>query len=317
MVPNRVVFCGFQLSGAEVLRDLLSTPEEFEVVEVWTSKDPDVWPDGYASVEELARAKGIPVRVGNPRNSERLRRLPERVDVLLCANYRYILPESIFLRATRGAVNIHGSLLPAYRGRTPNTWAIIHGEEETGATVHLIEATVDTGAILAQARIPIDPYDTGYTLFLKMVKRYPGLVRQAIRNLLDPDFLPVEQDESRASEYPARSPDDGGIQWPLSAWEIYNWIRAQTAPYPGAFTTFHGSRVTVWNAVYTDAVRPDRTGSPGSILGTALSPQSSGLWVATGDRPILLTSVQVGSHAACSPHSLLNRLWRIGDILGS
>jgi methionyl-tRNA formyltransferase len=313
----RVLFCGSHLSGAEVLRDLLDTPDEFEVTGVWTSKDPEVRPESYASVLDIARANEIPVLVGNPRNDVRFLRHLEGLDVIVCANYRYILPENIFRRVARGAINIHGSFLPAYRGRTPNTWAIIKGEEQTGATVHLIEPQVDTGPILAQERVQIDPRDTGHTLFLRMVELYPKLVRRGIYNLLDPEFTPVKQDESQASEYPARRPEDGRIEWSWSAREVYDWIRAQTDPYPGAFTFFQGQRVRVWNGILTDVVGPEQSGPPGKIVGIALSPDVSGIWVAAGDRPILLTSVQIADQGVCSPDSLLNQLWRVGDILGT
>lgn len=309
----RILFCGSNLAGTRVLSDLLSTPASFSIIEVWTSEDPEAKADPESSVFILAEKQKLPIFTGNPRKGIDTASLSLRgLDLILCVNYRYILTREIYKAARLGAINIHGSLLPAYRGRTPNTWAIINGETETGVTVHVIDDGIDTGPILCQSTIPITLHDTGHSLSLKLTSVYPQLVREAIRKIQEKTFAPIPQDESKATVFPKRNPDDGRIDWTWTAKRIFDWVRAQTAPYPGAFTYLRGIKMTVWEAEWVQQTSSPivPAGRPGEVVGLCCGAGDShgGVFVSCGDGSlVLLRSVQREGEDACHASDLVAR----------
>lgn len=321
--PLRVIFCGHNRAGALVLKELLSSPGRSRVVWVWTVPETPPEAGVEKTVAQLAAEKGIPVFTGNPRRelaADSVR--SQQPDLIVCSNYKYLIPRELYGSARLGAINVHGSLLPRYRGRMPNCWAIIQGETVTGVTAHQIDDGVDTGPVLAQERIPIDWRDTGATLVEKQIERCPAVVLKGIDNLLDPSFVPQPQREAEASIFPKRDPEDGAIRWDWPAKRIYDWIRAQTHPYPGSWTTHRGKRVMVWGSAYPvgaafqAAVAGTRYG-PGRVLGALVSPELSGVWVSTGSEPLLLTKVSAAGRSACSPYDwMLSKDWNEGDSLG-
>lgn len=171
----------------------------------------------------------------------------KNIELLITINYRFIIPleiiESVFY-----AFNIHGSLLPKYRGRTPHVWSIINGETETGITTHLLEKSVDTGDIIYQKKILIDNNDTGYTLLQKYINHYPNVILNSIENLINGKKL-IKQNHSNASFFGKRTPDMGYIDFYKNAKEVINFVRAQAEPYPGAYYYLvNGKKITI-NAV--------------------------------------------------------------------
>lgn len=213
---------------------------------VWTQKDPEAEREAYKSVSNLAKEHNIDVFAGNPRKRIDPEEISARsVELIVSANYLYFLPPEYYQRARLAAINIHGSLLPKYRGRCPNVWAIIKGERITGATVHIMEREVDTGAIICQRAVAIDMRDTGHSLSMKLTRFYPELVYEAICKLRDPEFEPIPQDEDEAFYFPKRVPEDGIIDWNFTAEQLYDWIRALSYPYPRAFTYYNGEKVVI------------------------------------------------------------------------
>lgn len=193
----------------------------------------------------LAQERKIMACVGNPRKKRFDRTLPS-FDVLASVNYLFLLPREIYSRAGTLAFNIHGSLLPKYMGRTPNTWAIIHDESVTGITVHEITEECDSGDILYQERLKITNVDTGGTLLQKMSKRYPVILEKVFKDIQLRRVRKTPQDLSRKSYCGKREPQDGKIDWNNSARRVYNWVRAQTKPYPGAFFYHRKRKYIVW-----------------------------------------------------------------------
>ena len=152
---------------------------------------------------------------------------------LISVNYRYIIPKIIFNKS-KYAFNIHGSLLPLYRGRTPHVWSIINGEKNAGVSAHIIEETVDTGDIIEQVSIPIEKNDTGASLVEKMTNLYPDIVVAALKKLKRNESL-LSQDNVKASYFGKRTPIMGYIDFYNSFYRINNFVRAQAEPYPGAY----------------------------------------------------------------------------------
>src|SRR5205085_1353500 len=143
----------------------------------------------------------------------------------------------------RGAYNMHGSLLPKYRGRVPVNWAVLRGEEMTGATLHEMVEKPDAGRIVDQFPVPILPDDRAIDVFRKVTTAAELLLDRSLAAVLDGMAQPVEQDLSQGGYFRGRTPDDGRIDWTRSAKEIHNLVRAVAPPYPGAFTMLGGQKL--------------------------------------------------------------------------
>src|SRR3989475_5822752 len=145
----------------------------------------------------------------------------------------------------RGAFNMHGSLLPKYRGRVPVNWAIIHGETETGATLHEMVEKPDAGRIVDQEAVAIVPDDLAVDVFGKVTEAAELVVRRSLPKLVDGSAVPRAQDLSKGSYFGGRRPEDGRIDWSAPAKRVHDLVRAVAPPYPGAFTEVEGKRLRV------------------------------------------------------------------------
>jgi len=179
-------------------------------------------------------------------------------DFFLVIGWYYMIPEKFLLLAQKGTVGIHASLLPKYRGNAPLVWAMIKGEKETGISLFYLAEGVDLGDIIAQEAFLIDEQDTIKDLLekttiasLKILKNYIPKIAEGIA----PRF---KQDHSNSSTYPKRSPEDGLIDWKWDCERIQNFIRAQTKPYPGAFTIINGKKVIIWDASITQETKNEK-----------------------------------------------------------
>lgn len=240
---KKVIFCGFGKLGKDCMKELIL--RGYQVKYVFTHKDND-----SNSVDTFAHSEGINYSYVDTRTN--LAYLTELIrtinpDFLISVNYRYIIPEEIFTLADF-ALNIHGSLLPKYRGRTPHVWSIINGETESGITCHLMEASVDTGDIILQKAIPIEIEDTGYTLLKKFELEYPTILIDSIEKVTNGSDA-TKQDDNIASYYGKRTPEMGYIDFRKSACEVINFVRAQAEPYPGAYYYLIDGRKIVINRI--------------------------------------------------------------------
>lgn len=166
-------------------------------------------------------------------------------DFLLSINYLYLIEANLIERPKIMAINIHGALLPQYRGRAPHIWAVINGEKECGITVHRMEIGCDTGDIILQKRLPIGPETTGGEILQTFDEEYPQMVLDAVARVTRNEPL-IKQDESKASYFGKRTPEDGEIDWSWETERIRNWVRALTRPYPGAFTFIDDNKMFIW-----------------------------------------------------------------------
>jgi methionyl-tRNA formyltransferase len=240
-----------------------------------------------------ARARGIPVfapgSVNTPEWRDRIASL--RPDLILSVYYRRIIGTRILAMPRLGAFNIHGSLLPRYRGRAPVNWAVLHGEPRIGMTLHRMTARADAGAIVDQEGVDIGPRDTAADAFRKVLPCATRVLARQIDALLAGRAAGTPQDESLATTFGARRPEDGRIDWRLTTAQIFNLVRAVADPFPGAFTEpAPGSRLMVWWA--EPAAAPRAAGAvlaaSGAVVpGTILS--AAPLVVATGDGALEIT----------------------------
>lgn len=183
---------------------------------------------------------------GNPRNGLGYSFIKNiHVDVLVSINYLFLIEADIINHPKIIAFNLHGSLLPKYRGRTPHVWAIINNEKSTGITAHQINIGCDTGDIISQVEIPIENDDTGATILEKYQQHYYPLVNDVLKLIKTNTIHPIKQNNIEATYFGKRTPKDGEIDWSWSKERIYNWVRAQADPYPGAFTYLEKNKVII------------------------------------------------------------------------
>ena len=190
----------------------------------------------FASTAELARSRGISVLEDPPEAEILAKAKALGPDLIFSFYYRRMLPPEVLATAKRGAYNMHGSLLPRFRGRAPLNWAILKGETETGATLHAMSARPDAGGIVDQQAVPIGPDETAVEVFAKMVDAAEAVLRRSIKKLLSGNMELQTNDLSLGSYFGRRRPEDGRIDWSRSAAEIHNLVRAVAPPFPGAFT---------------------------------------------------------------------------------
>lgn len=240
-------------------------------------------------VKEAALALGLPVL-----QPERLRR-PESVaelaeyapDLIVTAAYGQILPKSVLDLPRNGCVNVHGSLLPQYRGGAPIQRCIINGETVTGVTLMYMAEGLDTGDMISRVEVPIEDEDTAGDLFEKLSLAGCDLLKTEMPRLAEGRVEAVKQDDNEATYAPNLSRDDERIDWSAGSREIYNRIRG-LVPFSGAFTLWNGETFKVWAAV-----KPaDKQSSASAAPGTVLAVNERGVEVSTGDGSLLLTSVQ-------------------------
>ena len=242
----RVIVFGYHEVGYRCLEWLLS--HGAPIPAVFTHEDDArerIW---FRSVAGLARDAGVPVLTPSSlKDPAIVARISEwRPDVLYSFYYRNMIPREILAIPRYGAFNMHGSLLPRYRGRVPINWAIIHGERETGATLHHMVARADAGDIVDQEACPIGPDDTAYDVFLKVTEAAVTVLARSHDAIIAGRAPRRPQDEGRATTFGGRGPEDGRIDWDRDAVSVFNFVRALTEPYPGAFSALRGARFRVW-----------------------------------------------------------------------
>lgn len=274
MRSPRILLFAYSEIGTECLEFLLERGAN--VVALITHPDSATEKIWFRTPAEVARRAGIPVHVPESVNTPEWR---ERIalfapDLILSAYYRHMIGTRLLAIAPLGAFNLHGSLLPKYRGRAPLNWAILHGETRVGLTLHRMVARADAGAIVDQAAVELDPRDTAEQAFRKVLPLVRVIFARQIDALLRGTAPETPQDESQATYFGARTPEDGRIDWRLPTARIFNLIRAVTDPYPGAFTPVGATRLMIW----WGEPAPGRAGAvPGEIL------SADPLVIATGD----------------------------------
>jgi methionyl-tRNA formyltransferase len=236
----RAVVFAYHNVGVRCLRVLLA--HGVEVPLVFTHDDNPNEAIWFGSVAETAAESGIrTLAPSDPNTADFAGRVSSlSPDFVFSFYYRAMLEPPLLRVARRGALNMHGSLLPRYRGRAPVNWAVLFGERETGATLHYMTEKPDAGDIVAQTAVPILPDDTAREVFDKVTVAAEMTLDRVLPALIDGTAPRIAQDLAQGSYFGGRTPEDGTIDWNRDAATIHNLVRAVAPPYPGAFTTVGG-----------------------------------------------------------------------------
>jgi UDP-4-amino-4-deoxy-L-arabinose formyltransferase/UDP-glucuronic acid dehydrogenase (UDP-4-keto-hexauronic acid decarboxylating) len=265
MTRVRAIAFAYHNMGVIGVRALLECG--FDVPMVFSHRDDPGENRWFGSVAEECRGRGIPVHVpGNVNDPP----WPETIraaspDLIFSFYYRSMLGKEILSIPRLCAMNLHGSLLPKYRGRAPVNWVLVNGETETGVTLHVMTEKPDAGDIVAQAAVPIAFEDTALTLYGKMEKAATRLLSEILPGIAAGEIPRRRNELEKGSYFGGRKPEDGRIDWNRSAVEIYNLVRAVTRPYPGAFATLSGEKCLVWWAVPVPAEGLPEAPGPGRM----------------------------------------------------
>lgn len=248
---SRAVVFAYHNVGYRCLSVLLA--HGVEVALVLTHRDNPKETIWFDSVAELAALHGIlvitPDNPNTPEVVEQIRAL--QPDFFFSFYYREMLKRELLDIPKGGALNMHGSLLPKYRGRVPVNWAIIHGETETGATLHYMTEKPDNGDIVAQQAVPILPNDTALQVFQKVTVAAEIALNGVLPALLAGRAQAVKQDLSKGAYFGGRKAEDGVIDWSQSAQQIHNLVRAVAPPYPGATTQLMNKPMRILQTLVT------------------------------------------------------------------
>ena len=291
-IVMQVVFMGTPTFSVPTLEALLDS--EFPVIGVVTQPDR---PRGRGQalsaspVKELAHSHGLPIlQPEKMKQPKFLRELEQwKPDVIVVTAFGRILPKIILDLPSRGCLNVHASLLPRYRGAAPIQWAIIHGESETGITTMLMDEGMDTGAILLQEAVPIEPEETAGELSVRLAHIGGRLLIETLRGWTSQKITPIAQDGSKATMAPLLHKEDGNLPWDRHAIEIGNRIRG-LSPWPGAYTFCQQERLTIWKG--SPLVDPDEVCSSDETPGTIVKVGKESLLVRTGDGLFSVTEIQ-------------------------
>ncbi|HSB25209.1 MAG TPA: formyltransferase [Burkholderiaceae bacterium] len=204
----------------------------------------------FQRVADTAAELGLPTVYGDDSNDPQLAAAVAEAapDLIFSFYYRAMIPTSLLALAKAGAFNMHGSLLPRFRGRAPVNWAVLHGATETGATLHEMVAKPDAGAIVDQSAVPILPDDTARQVFDKVTVAAEQVLWRTLPAILAGRAPRRPNDLAQGSYFGARRPEDGRIDWAQGAQQVYNLVRAVAPPFPGAFSDVAGRRLVVAKA---------------------------------------------------------------------
>ncbi|MEI8245376.1 MAG: bifunctional UDP-4-amino-4-deoxy-L-arabinose formyltransferase/UDP-glucuronic acid oxidase ArnA [Lentisphaerota bacterium] len=259
----KCVVLGYHNIGCAGIKALIKNG--FDVAAVFTHKDnpnENIW---FDSVAELACAEGLPVfapdDINHPVWVEKIKAI--KPDIIFSFYFRDMVKSPILEIPKHGCLNLHGSLLPAYRGRVPINWAIINGETETGVTLHYMTTKPDNGDIVGQEKIAIGPDDTAKDVHQNATKAAAALLEKMLPLVKKGKAPRKKQDESKASYFGGRKPADGEIDWSKSAKEIRNLVRATTRPYPGAFSFMGDRKCFFWSV---SEAKLAKKAKPGTVI---------------------------------------------------
>ncbi len=242
----KAIVCAYHNVGYRCIKELLN--QGVEIPLIFTHEDSATEQIWFSSVRALAEKNGIPFltsSINEPENIEKIRQIAP--EFLLSFYYRNMIKPEVLEIPAKGALNMHGSYLPKYRGRVPVNWAVINGETETGATLHYMVAKPDAGDIVDQEKVAIEFTDTAHDVFGKVTDVAVTVLGRAWPKLMDGSAARIPMDLKAGGYFGGRKPEDGRIDWSKSAVEIYNLIRGVTHPYPGAFTELNGEKTTIWS----------------------------------------------------------------------
>lgn len=264
---TKIAVFGYGLVGHTCLKTLIDVREN--VVGVFTHPDAPGEPLWFPSVAQLAKDHSIPVIATESTQDANVLAILQDIqpDLLFSFFYRKMIPQSILDIPRLGSFNMHGSFLPHYRGRAPINWVLVHGEKETGATLHHMVKSADAGAIVDQEVVPIGLTDNAFDLTHKVSKAAAHVLLRQLPALKEGNAPYLPQDDTKATYFGGRSAKDSQIGWRQSAWQIHNLIRAVPYPYfPPAFTEYKGEKLEVRANRLPESKMLEATAKPGQVI---------------------------------------------------
>ncbi len=258
------------------------------------------WAD---AVRGLADRTGIPLEMPGTVDEGLLSRFGAwGVELGIVVGYLSILKTPLLDMPDRGFINVHAGLLPRYRGRAPLSWAIMNGEPEAGLTVHFIDEGVDSGPVIAQRAYAIGENETAGALYERIQDHIPDLLLDVVDRFERGGVRGTPQDEERAMTFPSIRPEHARIEWSQPSRRIHDQIRALARPYPGAWTTYRGKKMTIWRARPLDVDLP--TCFPGTVINRR---PGRGIVVSTGNGYLLVEEAEVEGKAAGAADGVIRR----------
>jgi methionyl-tRNA formyltransferase len=293
---NKAVVFAYHTVGVKCLKALIEAGFEIPLV-ITHADNPDenIW---FESVASLCQSNQIPILLdpdlSDPQLQERIAQ--SQPDYLFSFYFRQMIPTQILQLAKMAALNMHGSLLPKYRGRVPINWAVLHGEQETGATLHIMEIKPDAGDIVSQEVVQIGPDQTAFEVFREVSQAAVIALEKVLPQLLQGQIPRSKNDLSIGSYFGGRKPQDGLIDWQASCHDVYNLYRAVAPPYPGAFTLLGEHQLIVAKArkMLPNSLPSNQALGLGIFEGKIVGccPDQGGLWIEELRQKESLVSVQ-------------------------
>lgn len=286
----RVVFAGGTELGWRCCEALLADGHEVpailsvpQTITLGRAELPNVTHRDFRDLADRAGAELL-TPVAGRLTAEDLGRLSGlRADALVAAGWFHVIPRRVREAFPLGAVGLHGSLLPRYRGGAPLVWAMINGEVITGVSLFLMSDETDAGPVIDQRTLRIGYDDTIADLSARAAEASVSLLRQVLPAYAAGDSIARAQDPAQATSFPVRRPVDGRLDWSGTSRQVYDWVRAQTRPYPGAFFEHDGLVVRVWRVEEAQlALAPGR-----------IQKERSDVFVGTSDRAVKLVDISI------------------------
>lgn len=280
---NNILFIGSKSSGLELLKVIHKTTEKLSVI---TFDDSEDIRTRLSEFKEFTSENNIPLYIAKSRSDSEISIKAISPDICFVMGWYWIFSEDILNSVPNGFIGIHYSLLPKYRGFSPLVWSVINGESESGFSIFSMSTGMDEGDIWLQKKISIGKDEYINEIMERFEKEVVSSFSELLPEILNGTAKPLPQDHSQASFTTKRTPESGKIDWNKSSKEIYNFIRAQSDPYPGAFTFFNGSKIVIKKAELTNE---DKKAFPGEVLEV----NSTGVKVQCGDKTIILKEFEM------------------------
>lgn len=289
-----LVWVGAHFEGLDAFRGLLESGIRFEAA-FTLNQDSAAKRSGSADYRPICEQYKVPLNfvsdINSPETIEQLRRL--QIDVGIVIGWSQILRWDALSASRFGWIGAHASMLPKNRGSAPVNWALINGETETGNSLIWLSEGVDEGNLIAQRPIEISAFDTCRSIYERIGDTNQEMLLEVVPKLIEGHRISRPQPISSEPPLPRRRPKDGLIDWGQQTDAVYNFVRALTQPYPGAFSFLDGQQYTIWEAAILP-VEKTQTTEPGQLIGPMISPveQSCGQLVACGDGVLAILDVE-------------------------
>jgi methionyl-tRNA formyltransferase len=307
----RIGWVGFHIEGVPALEAILEQGIQVEAA-ITLKPESAAKRSGAADYQSLCQGHSLLLHevtnINDPGSVELLRKLD--LDLLIVLGWTQILKPETLLTAKIGVIGAHASLLPRNRGRAPVNWVILRGEQQTGNSLIWLTEHVDSGDIIDQTIIPITLYDTCASLYQRVADSNKEMLLKALSKLMKGERPGRPQTSSNEPLLPGRRPQDGAIDWAKPSSEIYNFVRALTRPYPGAFSYLDGERWLIWHCALVPG-EPSFDAKPGQVIGPVYSPieGACGQLVNCGNGAVILSELQRTSGEILAGRRLSEQAW--------